>query len=365
MLMAPSRLWPMLTTPLLSVRGKARLLAEFLIPPLRKAEDQTLAGFARRRFGREVFERLIQPLIGGIYTADPERLSLAATLPRFLELERHFGSLLAAAREGAMRTSADEDAATSGARYGMFVAPRDGMDQWIARLAARLPAGSVRLNSPVASVGRESDDRWTVALESGERIAADAVIVAVPARAAARLLAGETGLAENLQKIPYASTAIVSLGFRRADVRQPLDAFGFVAPACERRRILAASFSSVKYPGRAPDDALLARVFIGGACQAELLEQDDAGLIRLAIEELSALLEITAPPIMTHLTRWPTTMPQYHLGHLSLVEALEAQVAKLPGLALAGASYRGVGIPHCVRSGETAAAAALGASRVA
>jgi oxygen-dependent protoporphyrinogen oxidase len=357
-LMAPGRLWPMLATPVLSLRGKLRMLAEPLVGRRRDSEDESLASFARRRFGVEVFERLIQPLIGGIYTADPERLSLAATLPRFLALEKRYGSLLAAAARGALSSGAADGGPVSGARYGMFVAPREGMDHLVASIAASLPKDSVRLNTPVESVTSEADGQWLVTFAGdspGGAIKADGVIVATPAPRAAAILARDGELAGSLRQIRYASTAIVSLGYRIADIREPLDAFGFVVPAREKRRILAASFSSVKYPGRAPAGSLLARVFIGGACQGELLDLDDERLIRLAIDELAELLGVAGQPLVAHLTRWPSAMPQYELGHLRLVETIEGHVARRPGLALAGAAYRGVGIPHCVRSGEQAA----------
>ncbi len=316
-LMAPGQVWPMLTTPILSPRGKLRLLAEPLVRR-RAAGDESLASFARRRFGAEVFERLIQPLVGGIYTADPERLSLAATLPRFLSLEARHGSLLSAAARRELR-GGGESGFASGARYGMFVAPREGMDRLVARIAEVLEPKRVRLNTPVARVAPSGGRGWLVELGGSaapETIVADAVIVAAPAPRAAEILAGEADLASALAAIEYASTAVVSLGYRLTQVGRPLDAFGFVVPAREKRRILAASFSSVKYPGRAPDDALLARVFIGGACQSELLAGDDRELIGLATQELGELLAISGPPIMTWLARWTNAMPQYTLGHL-------------------------------------------------
>ena len=359
-LMAPSRLAPMLSTPLLSPQGKLRLLVETMIPRAPASEDESLASFARRRFGSEVFERLIQPLIGGIYTADPERLSLAATLPRFLDLERRYRSLLFAAARGAALSEGQGSTHSSGARYGLFLAPREGMSHWIGALAAELPDGCARLNCQAQQIRRLDDDRWRVTSASNgkEPISEifDALILCTPAEHAASLLRDvDTDLSNDLGKIPYASSAIVSLVYRRDQIAAPLDAFGFVVPAIEKRRILAASFSSVKYPGRAPNDALLARVFVGGALQGELVELDDQTLERLAHDELSALLKISGLPRLCDIRRWKQAMPQYHVGHLGHVARIEAQVAKLPGLALAGAAYRGVGIPHCVRSGEGAA----------
>lgn len=359
MLMAPARLWPMLTTPLLSPLGKLRLLAERFIPRRRSPGDETLASFARRRLGREVFENIVQPLVGGIYTADPEKLSLAATLPRFLEMERKHGSLIRAAR--AAENPAPENT-ESGVRYGLFWTLRDGLTSLVERIVETLPPGSVRLNSPVRHIRREHDGTWVVALASGEPLLADSLIVATGAPQAARLLgAVDETAAKLLGQIEYAGTSIVSLVYRRSDIARPLDAFGFVVPAVEKRRILAGSFSSLKFAGRAPDDQVLVRVFIGGALQRELAELPDDELQRIATEELRDLIGVRGEPLLVDIARWPASMPQYHLGHLALVAAIEAAAERHRGLALCGSAYHGVGIPHCIHSGELAAERTLAA----
>lgn len=356
MLMAPARLWPLVTTPILSPWGKLRLLAEALVPS-RPAADESLASFARRRLGREVFERIVQPLVGGIYTADPERLSLRATLPRFLDMERQYGSLIRAARKQPSAAGAAADT-NGGARYGMFVTPRDGITSLIDGLAARLPADSVQRNRPVERVMRGEDGSWRVhvAGDSENVLTCEGLIVAVPGPAAARLLASlDRVLSMELARIEYAGTAIVTLAYRREQVAHPLDGFGFVVPAVERRQILAGSFSSVKFPGRAPSDAVLVRVFVGGACQSELLELSDDELQSLARRELTELIGAGGEPLFADVTRWPKAMPQYHLGHESLVTQIEQAAAVWPNFALAGNAYHGVGIPNCVKSGEQAA----------
>jgi oxygen-dependent protoporphyrinogen oxidase len=354
-LMAPSRLWPALVSPILSPLGKLRLAYERFVPPRRDTGDETLGDFARRRLGREVFQRLVQPLVGGIYTADPERLSLAATLPRFQELERRYGSLLRGAKHE-RSNNGNADAQASGARYSLFTTPREGLESLADAVAARLPDGVVHLNSPVKQLQR-SGTRWSLELagEPGNH-EFDAVILALPAPAAARLLrAIDSELANELSGIPYASAAVVSLAHPRRQITHRLDGFGFVVPAIEQRRILSASFSSVKFPGRAPDDVALFRVFIGGACQRELLAADDDALGKLAQEELGQLLGIAGAPLFATVARWPESMPQYHLGHLERVGRIEARVSATPGLALAGNAYHGVGIPQVIDSGEQAA----------
>ncbi len=263
MLMTPTRLGPMLRSPLLSPLGKLRLLAEPLIPRAPQRPDESLASFARRRLGREVFQRLVQPLIGGIYTADPERLSLAATLPRFLHMERQYGSLIRAGRRSRdSSASLGDGERASGARYGLFVTPRGGMQGLIAALASRISADNIRLHAAADRLTPLTGGGWQISLAgNNETLQADGVIVAIPAyRAAALLGEADAELAELLDRIPYASSAVVCTAYRIEDIGRPIESFGFVVPACERRRILAGSFSSVKFAGRAgrqPADASL------------------------------------------------------------------------------------------------------------
>jgi oxygen-dependent protoporphyrinogen oxidase len=348
-LMAPRKLGALVRSPVLSLRGKLRSLAEYFVPPRKETSDESLADFARRRLGREAYERLVQPLVGGIYTADAEKLSIRATLSRFVEMEQRHGSLIRALRK---QSSTDGDAEAAGARYSMFVAPRDGMSSLVETLTARLPADCIRLNARVESVQRLADGRWL----AGSPEPFDAVIVATPSHQAAKLLAGhDETLARHLESIPYAGCAIALVGYRRQDIGHPLDGFGFVVPEIEMRRILACSFSSNKFPGRAPDGQVLLRVFVGGARHPEHLELGDEQLRRIVIEELTELLSIGGEPTLFAIARWASAMPQYHLGHCELVNQIEAIAAATPGLALAGNAYRGVGIPDCIHSGEQAA----------
>jgi protoporphyrinogen/coproporphyrinogen III oxidase len=362
-LLQPQRLGSILTTPLLSWPGKIRLLAEYLQPPRQDTSDESLAEFAIRRFGREAFQRLIQPLVGGIYTADPDRLSMQATLGRFLEMEREHGGLIRATLAGRKRqdpqTKVERQA--SGARYSLFVAPRDGIGSLIDQLAKHLPATRVRTGCRVESIVLDSDHRWQLRLQSHESPVPEThsfqgLIVATPASQAARLLAPvDAQLAAGLDSIPLAGAAIVIASFRRDRIRHPLDGFGFVVPLVEKRKILSASFASVKFPGRAPPGEVLVRIFVGGACQPELLENSDEEIERFALQDLADLLGISGPPQFAFVRRWDGTMPQYHLGHVQRVEEIQRRVAALPGLQLAGNAYHGVGIPFCIRSGQRAA----------
>lgn len=352
-LLAPTRLGPLLGSRLFSWPGKLRMAADLVLP--RGGEpDESLGAFVRRRLGREALERVAQPLVGGIYTADPDELSLGATMPRFLEMERRERSVILALWRAARRAPA-RDAGTSGARWSLFVTFADGMEELIRALATRLPPGAVRLKERAAAVARE-DGAWRVTTTAGAVFTGDALILSPEAHQAARLLRYvEPGVGHLLDGIPYASSATVTLAYRRADVGHSLDGFGFVVPQVERRPVFAATFSSVKYPGRAPDGHALLRVFVGGALNASAVEADDATLVETARAQLGELLAVRGTPLFTRVARYPRAMPQYHVGHAARVEAIERAVGRLPGLRLAGGAYHGVGIADCVRSGEAAA----------
>ncbi len=356
-LLAPARLGPFLASGLFSWRGKARMALDLVLPRGTPGEDESLGAFVRRRLGREALERVAQPLAAGIYTADPDDLSVSATLPRFLELERSQRSVILGLWRAARRSPA-VTAGTSGARWSLFVTLAGGMGELVEALGSRLPAGSVQLKRRVSTIERRGA-HWHVDGGNGA-VEADHVIVATEAYAASRLLRYvDPPLAAMLQGVPYASSATVSLGYRRADVPHPLDGFGFVVPRIEGRSLLACTFSSVKYPGRAPEGQALLRCFLGGALGGSVLQDEDAGLVRRAREELRAALGVAVEPVLVRVHRHPASMPQYGVGHGSHVEAIERRVAAAPGLSLAGAAYRGVGIADCVRSGEVAAERAL------
>ncbi|MBI1246543.1 protoporphyrinogen oxidase [bacterium] len=350
-LMAPSKIWSILTTPILSWGGKLRLAREYFVPKRNEPTDESLASFVTRRMGQEVYDRLVQPLIGGIYTADPLKLSVQATLRQFVEMERKYGSLIKGMRN---RDKAEQQQSHSGARYSMFVAPRLGMEQIVQRLAERLSHQSIHLNSPVQSI-RNNAEGWQV--ESNDMSQTfDAVIVALPAPQAAEALHEFESLADGLRTIPYAGCSVAILAVDQKQIKRPVAGFGFVVPEIENRRILAGSFSNAKFPGRAPSDKVVIRVFVGGACHPELADLSDDQLKEIVLDELGDLIGLEGEPEKFLVTRWMGKMPQYHLGHLDRVAKLEAEASELPGLELAGNAYRGVGVPQCVQSGEKAAA---------
>ena len=355
-LLAPTRLWPFIQTPLFSWPGKLRMASELFLPRKAVNDDESLGSFVRRRFGNEALERVAQPLVGGIYASDPDQLSITATMPRFKEMERSKRSVILAMRSEQRRRARSESG--SGARWSLFVTLAGGMQELVDAIAQRMPVGAIRLNSPVTCLSRDEEKKnWRIAIGDNETISADAIIVATPAFQAAEILTPiPNDAAAELKQIAYASTATVSLAYRREDFRRPLDSFGFVVPAMEGRKIMACTFSSLKYPGRAPEGHILLRAFVGGALQAKLFEEDDATMQSNVRTELADLLGVTASPIFTRIWRHPNSMPQYHVGHTARVERIEQALQIFPSLALAGSAYRGVGISDCVRTGEDAAA---------
>lgn len=367
LLLAPAKVGPLLASPIFSPWGKLRMALEYFVARRRDEGDESLASFVRRRFGSEALDRLVQPLVGGIYTADPEQLSLHAALPRFAEMERRHRSLIRASKARSSRRSRDEQQ-TSGARYGLFLSLDDGLSILIDELQRRVRLrGTVRLNTPVSridrdpAVGAESAGAgWRITFGDGGVERFDRLVVAVHSHQAAELLQGvDAELAGSLRRIPYASSAVVISGHRLRDVAHPLDAFGLVVPHLEGRKVFAVSFASRKFPCRAPDGCVLLRTFVGGALQPELLEQDDGDLQEMVRGELTDILGVGGEPDFSIVVRYPNAMPQYHLGHLELIERIERRASTHSGLALAGNAYHGVGLPDCIHSGEQAAARVL------
>jgi oxygen-dependent protoporphyrinogen oxidase len=354
-LLAPVDLIPILKSPILSLRGKLRLVLEPMLPRRVANDDESIAAFVTRRMGREVLERLAQPLAAGIYTGDPAVLSIEATLPRFAELECHYGSVIRGLKAVQKKIAARS---ASGARWSLFLSFRDGMQTLVDTLARAL-GKNLRLNCAVESLTPcAPQTKWRVGLRDAIALEADAIICAARAGDAAALIEPLDGeLAGSLRRIAYSSAAVVNLAYKESDFPAKPRCFGFVVPATEGRKIIAGSFSSLKFAGRAPDGSILMRVFMGGALQQEMMALGDDQMVATARDEIASLLGVNAAPILTRVARWPDSMPQYGLGHLDRICEIERRSAALPGLTLAGAAYRGVGIPDCVHSGERAAEA--------
>lgn len=354
-ILAPTDFGALLRSPILSRAGKLRALLDRVIPA-HVREDDSLASFVRRRYGAEVLDRLAQPLAAGIYGADPEVLSLRATMPRFLDAEQPGGVTRSLAQ--AAQASGE---VSSGARYGLFVSLPRGMQELTDTLAAQV-APCVRLGARVTSLVPDTGG-YAVTWEQDGRIEstrAAHVVLALPSPQVARLVSPfAPALATELGALALGSAAAVTLAFRQSELPRPLDSYGFVVPAIERRMVMACTYSSAKWDGRAPDDAALLRVFFGGNSHPTIHQEPDDRLLGYARTALRELVGIEASPGLVRVDRYANAMPRYHVGHLQRVGRIEACVAALPGLSLVGGAYRGVGMPDVIASAEAAARAVL------
>jgi len=344
--MSPSAAWSVMRSPLFSVKGKARIAMEPFVPSRVTGEDESIGGFFRRRFGDEMVDRMLDPVLRGIYGAPIDELSLGVTMPRLALLERKYGSVAAGmAKVSRMRRSGE-------APPPLFTL-RGGMGALTDRLAAELN-GRVRYGAAVSSLTR-GQGGWRVRLEDGGELEADRVIVAAPAWAAARMIeAPDPELAALLGDVSHGPMVSVSLGFRAVDVPHPMEGTGFVVPANVDRSISACTWSSRKWPGRAPEGTALIRAFVRDATLS------DAEAIDAMRVDLRDLMGIEAEPVFTRVRRRGRALPRCGVGHLDRVARMEERGAELGGLALAGNSQRGVGIPDCIESGAAAAARLLG-----
>jgi oxygen-dependent protoporphyrinogen oxidase len=366
MLIVPTRFGPLLRSPLLSWPGKIRMGLEYFLPARRSNGDESLAGFVRRRLGREALDKIADPLLAGIYAGSSGDLSLLATFPRLRELERTYGGLIrgALAQRRALRQASSTDGHPT---MALFMAPRGGMTEIVEALSGRLDQAVLRLGTPVHRVTPHGDDAagprgYVVHLDDATTLQAEAVVFATPAHVTAGLIEGfHPRLAAALRAIPYVSSATISLAFRRRDVAHPLDGFGFLVGKHEGRRIMAATWTSTKFPHRVPPGAVLIRSFVGGAAGEALVRLDDAALIQLVREELGTILRLTAAPLLARVFRWERANPQYLVGHSERVDAMEQLLTPYPGLLLVGSAYRGVGVPDCIHQGNQAAERLLAA----
>jgi len=349
-LFAPTRIAPLLASPLFTLGGKLRMMVEPLIPPSPPPEgDESVASFVRRRLGSEALERVVQPMVGAIWGGDAERLSARAVIPQIVALEGRGGVV-----RGLMRASRERESA--GPRYGTILALRRGMGSLVDALRERLDMVRVRLSAKVESVSRR-EGLWEVRCAAGECLAADGLIVAVPAYVASPLLAGvDGGLGRLLASIPYGSTAVVNFVFDKDRLRRPIDGFGVVVPPAAGLGTLACSLSSLKFPCRVRDERLLlVRTFLGGVLHEGVMNLGDAELVGMAEKETRLILGLEGSPRLAVLARHPRAMAQYEVGHLDRVAEVEGLVAGLRGLAVAGGALRGVGMPDCIASGTAAA----------
>ncbi|MBZ0300216.1 MAG: protoporphyrinogen oxidase [Anaerolineae bacterium] len=349
MLIVPTQFRPFVTSPLISWPGKLRLARELFLPARTDDADESLADFVRRRLGAEVLDKLAEPLLAGIYNTEAEKQSLLATFPRFRDLEKKYGSITRGMLEGRKaRASAPP------AKYSVFTSFKTGMRELVDGLLPRLE-GDLRLETGVNSVAANPDGTYTLNLSDHTQVMAEHVVFTTPAYVTARLLADVCDVAADiLADIRYVSTGTISLAYKRDTFNHPLDGFGVVIPRSEQRPINAVTWSSTKFNYRAPEDYVLLRVFFGGSRSPESFELDDAALLRTVRSELRAMMGVEAEPVFTRIFRWREANPQYDVGHLDRIDALEAVLPA--GLHVTGSAYRGIGVPDCVRQAQDTAA---------
>ncbi len=360
-LMAANKVWPVLTSGLLTAKGKTELIREISKRPGPPVQDESLKSFAIRRYGPEIFERLIQPLVSGIYSADPDQLSLQATLPRFLEMEREYGSL----SKASANVSSQVEKSASGARYDLFRAPQRGMQSMIDAAIQQLSNTKRYTNRAVEGVSRSSG-KWIIHCTGYNDLTVDGVIVATPSRVASKLIGTvDQAMGAKLNKISFASLVVVVVGISKSDFLHEFDGFGVIQPSRPGQPFVACSLASNKFPGRANDDHMLLRCFFGGTMNPEVRDCSDEQLIDLTRSKLHSIFGFSGPLALTRVIRWNDCSPQYNLGHVDLVRSIFAGAAVMPGIDLAGSSYHGVGIPHCIRSGQAAASRLVRELRIA
>lgn len=361
---APGQIGPFVRSGLLSWTGLARMALEVVLPPRRAGGDESLAEFFRRRFGREAFERLFEPLMAGIYAGDAEQMSVRATFPRFPELEQQHGSLIRGML--AARKAAQTGSPGPKLRRTMFVALRNGLGDLVAALASRIrkDGATLRLGARAVALRVRSREigKWVydVQFDDGSVSSADVVVLATPAYVSAELVRPLSPSAAGLlEMIPYASTATVSLAYGADQTQGCARGFGFVVPRVEGCNLIAATWTSLKWAHRAPAGTVLARCYLGGVGREAIVQADDETMVRTVREELRVITSLEASPNYVEVHRWSRAMPQYTLGHLDRLRDIETALSRFPGLFLTGAAYRGVGIPDCIRDGSTVAGAAV------
>ena len=361
MLMVPTSFWPMAKSHLITWPGKIRMGMELFVPKRKSRDDESLASFVTRRLGRECLEKIAEPLVAGIHTSNPDNMSVLATFPRFVQMEQKSGSLIHgmisamksrphATLSGPSRPGHDAPKMT------YFMSFKNGMQTLSQACAELIGRDSIRLNAGVRAVEPKGKS-YAVTLENGDILEADHVMLAPAAYESAEMIKGmDANLAAKMGVIQWSSSATVSIVFRKEDVRVPLRGFGFIVPRVEGRRINAATYSSIKWSYRAPDDTIMVRVFVGGGHHEELVhELDDAGMVKMVLEELDTVLGLKANALFSKVYRWYKGMPKYTVGHLEQIAVLDRTLASHPGLHLVGCSYKGIGIGDCIHEAQIAA----------
>lgn len=338
-LIAPTRIGPILRTPLLSASTKLRMAGEYFRRPA-DHPDRSVSEFVADHFGAEVVEYLAEPLLSGVYGGDCATLSARSVFPKFVEFEKKYGSVtrgVLSERKGGAQTTP------------LFQTLKGGLGDLIAALTKVIEGKVAIVNRRVEAIERQPGD---YRLRAGDEwVTADGVVLACGARQSGEIIGAlDASLAAILRSIPYSSSNVIALGFRRSQVQHPLNGFGFLVPKRERRTVMACTWVGTKFAHRVPPDFALLRCFTAGDYTG-----GDGALTAAVLEDLRRIMGIDAAPVFSRVFRWPDSMPQYTVGHGERIAELDARLDSWPGLHLVGNAYHGIGIPDCIREARRVA----------
>ena len=365
-LMIPTKFLPFALTSLFSLSGKIRMALDLFIPRKVGDSDESLAAFVRRRMGEEALNKMAEPMLAGIYASDPEKMSIGSTFPMFVETERKYRSLIIGmlARKKALLVSANTDVTmNTGKRpntsYSLFMTLKEGLGEIVDAIIKKSPDVQFKSAAKVAALEKQNHG-WHISLANGSECHADAVIIATPGSITKKIIKPiAPELADLFERIHYVSTATVTLGYKKEGFSHPLDGFGFVVPKAEGKSILACTWTSSKYPHRAPEGYVMLRCYLGGALHEEIAEKDAETIQTLVRNDLKEIMGIKETPVFCRVFKNHKANVQYHVNHSEIIDSIMENLKKFPGLFLVGSSYRGIGIPDCIHSGNQAAEATL------
>ncbi|WP_226038043.1 protoporphyrinogen oxidase [Aquibacillus saliphilus] len=350
----PTEVRPFLFSSLFSTKGKLRAAYDFVLPRGEQISDQSLGKFFRRRFGDELVENLIEPLLSGIYAGDIDDLSLMATFPNFYRLEQEHKSLVKG-----LQATMPKKKKTKGPKPSMFYSLKNGLQSLVEAVEAELTEGVVTKNTTVDHIERK-ENHYHLLLGNGEVYKADAVVLATPFFATNRILS-QYDFMDPLKEMKATSVANVALAFDASAIKKDIDGTGFVVSRNSDYRITACTWTHKKWPETtAPKGKALLRCYVGRPGDEGVVDLSDEEIVDIALKDLNKTMNITEKPEFSVVTRWKNAMPQYSVGHKERIDKVTEQIKEnLPGVYLAGGSYRGIGIPDCIDQGEAAVASVL------
>jgi oxygen-dependent protoporphyrinogen oxidase len=344
----PTRAKPFLFSGIFSMKGKLRAGADYVLPKGKAVDDQSLGGFFRRRFGNELVENLIEPLLSGIYAGDIDDMSLMATFPNFYHLEQKHRSLV----KGLQQTIPAPRKST-GKKPGMFFSFKDGLEVFVKAIEKKLDNVTVNINTVVDHVEKK-DNFYHLLLSSGEVAKADAIVMTAPHHTLPKMFS-QYEFFKTLKEIPSTSVANVAMAFDKSAIKKDIDGTGFVVSRNSDYRITACTWTHKKWPSTTPDGKVLVRAYVGRPSDQEVVDYSDEEITDIVLADLRKTMKIKEKPEFSVVSRWRNAMPQYTVGHKERISSVREQAAQsIPGVFLTGSSYEGIGIPDCIDQGERA-----------